>query len=237
MSATDYKEDLLVALPKGRYIDISKNILRALQIVFIPGIYSYKSSTYSLKLFLRKPKDIARLVMNDTFNVGLCSDEWIIEECLSTGTRDKSLAARCEIFPYKLDKIRISLLAPGKGSSRIEIEKFRCVATSYPNIANSFFSLIGSTPKLILVNGSAEALVCGICDGAVDCVETGATAKRHGLNEIACIHQQLGISFIVSQNSATKNKEALDAFLSAAKEIVMVTPNVVSYASRSTGCY
>lgn len=187
---------MLIALPKGRYIDISDKLLSAYNINRQDGLYHYSMQCGSENFYLLKSRDIARLVSEGVFDIGLCPDEWIKEASLSM-TNNMNRIRPLTTQTFQSGGVRISILS--KRGKCTEVRKIKKIATSFPNITRSYFSSMGKKcPDIVTVSGSVEAMAWGICDAVVDCVETGSTANRHRLEEIEILHDNLGLSFLRS---------------------------------------
>jgi ATP phosphoribosyltransferase len=162
-----------IGLPKGRLIGISERALRGL------GIERDSASVYRLRgedvtVWLLKMCDIPRLVEAGDLDIGIAPDEWIEE----AGPSCQRIAS------FDGYTTRVSVLAPGDSPNGIGADGELRVATSFPNVARRF--LASRTPNLgvVEVHGSAEAYPPELADVVVDCVETGGTAREHGLVEV-----------------------------------------------------
>jgi ATP phosphoribosyltransferase len=161
-----------LGLPKGRLLATSERVLDALGLSK-PSPSTYRMVAPGLTVWLLKMRDIPALVAAGALDVGIAPDEWI-EEC---GDGCERLA--------RLDgyRARISLLVPGERSAPLDGAAALRVATEFPNVTRRH--LDGRVAKLdvVEVHGSCEAYPLELADAVVDCVESGATAQRHGLEE------------------------------------------------------
>lgn len=75
---------------------------------------------------------------------------------------------------------RLSLIRPTGESGTI-----RRVASKYPRITGSYLRRLGSTAEVVRLAGNVElACLTGLADAVVDVVETGATLRANGLQEV-----------------------------------------------------
>jgi ATP phosphoribosyltransferase len=162
-----------IGLPKGRLIGISERALRGL------GIERGSASVYRLRgedvtVWLLKMCDIPRLVEAGDLDIGIAPDEWI-EEAGPTCER---------VASFDGYTTRVSVLAPDDHPNGMDGDQGLRVATSFPNVARRFLASRTSNLGVLEVHGSAEAYPPELADVVVDCVETGGTAREHGLVEV-----------------------------------------------------
>ena len=89
-----------------------------------------------------------------------------------------------EILDLGFGKCGFALACP-KGTDFFHGYQSKTVATKYPNVARRFFESKAMDVRIIKIEGSVElAPLLGLADGIVDIVETGATLRENGLEEI-----------------------------------------------------
>lgn len=171
----------VVALPKGRLLSYTHEMLRHLG---IDGVeerrYRYWVDDPPMDIRTVKLRDTARLVGEGVVSLGIAADEWIAES-------DAQVTRIASLGWYRA---RLCVVGPvGQDSWDVLHRKSGClrVATEYPNVTHRYFDRLGVAAKVIAVSGSAEALVPGVADVAVDCVESGRTLKANGLSIIESI--------------------------------------------------
>jgi ATP phosphoribosyltransferase len=165
--------EIRVGLPKGRLLPFSQRVLDQLRLDRDSEL-TYRIVGGGLTVWLLKVCDIPRLVAAGALDVGLAPTEWVEE----TGASCRRLT---ESAGYE---VRVSLLATAGWKGRVrDLERLR-VATEYPNIARRHLAGRADKLSVVEVHGSAEAFPPELADVVMDCVETGATAERHGLVEI-----------------------------------------------------
>ncbi|OSP13864.1 ATP phosphoribosyltransferase [Staphylococcus agnetis] len=90
---------------------------------------------------------------------------------------------------------------------------YQKIATSYPNVATTYFKATGRDVSIIKLSGSIElACVIGMVDAIVDIVQTGNTLKSNGLVEKEHI-QDIQAQLITNRQSFFKVSKEIDAFI------------------------
>jgi ATP phosphoribosyltransferase len=132
----------------------------------------------AITVVLIKHRDIPGLVADGFVHIGVTSLEWVAET-----ERDLQVHQQLDWC-----HTRVSLLVPSARPFAPSASRpLRCV-TEFPNLASKYLPrAVSTTFETRTVSGSTEGLVPRLFDCAIDCVETGATAQRHGLREEAVI--------------------------------------------------
>lgn len=161
-----------LGLPKGRMAAESGRICRALGVTPRAGVLSYQGRAAGLpvSIHLLKAPDVARMLRDGLFDLGLACDEWLME----TGVPPSRRCLEARLYTASV------CLLTGRADGR-PLRCLRSVVTPYPNLARSVLGGIAPGAAIIGVSGSTEALVPGIADACLDVVETGASAARNGL--------------------------------------------------------
>lgn len=152
-----------VGLPKG----VLKNKSRQMA----STICNCKLFDSQLKVFndkymfyFLKHRDIPKFIDTGLLDIGITSDEWIIE----TGKEKFDEILSINWCPTKMSLIVKDINSPIK----------KC-ATEFPNIATQYFK--NTNTEIIKISGSSETLVPEMVDCSIDCVETGKTIKDNNL--------------------------------------------------------
>ncbi len=165
---------LTLGLPKGRFLESSARVLEQLNCNLdgcrrASWVTSVAGAGVVIKLL--KVHDIARLLRLGRLDLGVASDDWIKEmDCPASSLVD---------LAWCLTSIVLALpqRAPTTaGSGRLTI------ATPYPNLARRHLASTSLPCDILPVSGSTEALVPEVCDGIVDCMETGQSLRDNGLH-------------------------------------------------------
>ncbi len=161
---------LRVGLPKGRGLEYTRRACVRLNMEIDERMYRYESPA-GFVLYLLKFGDIARLLAAGTLDLGITGEEWLLE------AEDP-----CEPIPrltsVPIYAARLCLLQPA--GARIPY-RIGLVASPFPRLAARLVADLMPVPEIMSIDGTSEALVPDLADAAVDVVETGETAKRHGL--------------------------------------------------------
>lgn len=165
-------EGVRLGLPKGRLAATTARVLRALGVPQRSPA-TYRIVTDDVTIWLLKMRDIPALVAAGALDMGIASDDWI-EEC----------GGGCDRLA-RLDGCltRISLLMSRRRPVAVDGAERLRVATEFPNVARRHLEGRVANLEVIEVHGSCEAYPLELADAVVDCVETGETARRHGLQE------------------------------------------------------
>src|SRR5690606_32061679 len=173
--APDAPSRLVLALPKGRVLPIALEKLRAtgLAIELASDERALKHASDSVTVMLMRNADVPTYVDLGVADAGVVG-------------RDVLLEARSRLYaPVDLGFgiCRISLIRP-----RGERQPIRRVASKYPNITAEYLAGMGSTAEVVELAGNVElACLSGLADAVIDVVETGATLRANGLEEVDVI--------------------------------------------------
>lgn len=166
---------LVVALPKGRVLPVALERLRraGLEVELSGDERALRHDSGPNTVMVMRNADVPTYVDLGVADAGVVG-------------RDVLLEARSRLYaPVDLGfgVCRISLIRPYGERAPI-----RRVASKYPNVTSEYLSAKGSTAEVVRLAGSVElACVSGLADAVVDVVETGATLKANGLEEVDVI--------------------------------------------------
>lgn len=163
-----------VGLPKGNMLSNSLNIVNNIlksNIDLNTRKLFFKDD--NIEFYLLKHRDIPSLIDNHIIDIGITSEEWVIE---------KQLKNKLKIIKY-LDwcDTRISLINK-KGNVINKNTAIKCI-TEFPFIAQSFFETKKIEHYIYYVSGSSEALIGNDFECCIDCVESGKTLEANELYE------------------------------------------------------
>ena len=122
--------------------------------------------------------DIATFVAKGDVDLGITGEDMVAESDANVTVEIKLGLGCC----------RLAVQAPANKQITMESLAGKRIATSFPNLTRRFFAPYETaTPTEIRrISGSVEvACALGLADGIVDLVETGATMRVAGLEEIA----------------------------------------------------
>ena len=181
-------ERLIMAVPNGRILAEVMPLLRRIGVEPERDFSDpdsrrlrFSTSDSSLDIIRVRSFDAATFVAFGAAQLGVAGNDVLMEFDYS------------EIYaPLDLDigHCRIAVAAPADWVARHDETRpsHIRVATKYPEITRRHFAARGVQAECIKLNGAVElAPRLGLCRHIVDLVQTGATLKANGLQEIECI--------------------------------------------------
>lgn len=180
----ELSEYLTIAIPKGKLFPPSVALLEKV------GFHTEGLSEKSRKLIISndhkkiqfiisKTSDVPTYVEYGAADIGIIGKDVLME----------SKKHVCELLDLGFGKCRLMMAVPkAKKRTRLIDYAHTCVATKFPNIAESFFSHEGMQMEYIKLNGSIElGPLVGLSESIVDIVETGTTLIENDLEEFTHI--------------------------------------------------
>lgn len=188
---------ITVALPKGRLLEdvidyFSKCGLEHYTSVLDPKTRSLYTTIGQVKFIYAKGQDVPVYVEKGSADIGFIGSDIITEN--------------------KFDLLNVSRLPFGKCHFSLcglpDVKEFKTIATSFKNIAFSYFKEQRQQISLIELKGSVElAPLLGMADGIIDIVETGSTLIANGLVEYEKIMDVQACLIANRQTFYTKEEE------------------------------
>jgi ATP phosphoribosyltransferase len=187
-----------------------------------------------VEFFFLRPRDVATYVGAGTLDFGITGKDLLIDS--------KSKAESIMDLGFGQSSFRLAVTADksSKGISGLNGMK---IATSYPNILQSWLDKSSIKAEIVVLDGAVEnAVRLGVADAVADVVDTGTTLKQAGLVII-------GDPILVSQSvllrgSNTKESVETENFIRrvssvlVAREYVMIDYDIeqskVELASKIT---
>ncbi len=162
-----------IGLPKGNIYNKSKNLVREIcKKDFPDGKLTICSEKYSF--YFLKHRDIPRLIAQGFLDYGITSDEWIAESGYNLQRIEKTNWCHTKIAIIGKDRKK-------------HIQNISSCVTEYVNIAKKFKEKNNLNYLIFSISGSSEGLVPDFCETCIDCVESGTTLYRNGLEIIKII--------------------------------------------------
>ena len=170
---------LTLALPKGRLLDPTLQLLSAMGIQGLEADTRrllLADATRDLRFIFLKPADIPTYVEYGAADLGIVGKDVLME----------SAARVLELADLRFGACRFVVAAPRDALER-SLDDYRHlgsleVATKYPRVAEEHFRRRGIQVEIVKVAGSAElAPQVGLADWIVDLVATGATLAANDL--------------------------------------------------------
>jgi ATP phosphoribosyltransferase len=201
---------LVIALCKGRFLDLSLDVLSRASIRFSEDVASsrkliFDSEDGRYRVVLVKPADVPTYVEYGAADVGIAGRDVIMESSadllqpldLNFGHCKIAVAGRKETSDNNDQGLK-----PATTSVR--------VATKYPRITMDYYNARGIPVEIIPLSGSIElAPLIGLADRIVDVVETGRTLKENGLEILEVIAESSARLLINRAGYQTKREEIL----------------------------
>jgi ATP phosphoribosyltransferase len=204
---------LVLALPKGRVLDEVAPLLAAAGIRPDPSLFDdssralrFKTNRHDLDVVRVRSFDVATYVAFGAAQLGIAGSDVIDEFGYSELYAPVDLGiARCRLVVAE----PAALLRndnPGRWS------QVR-VATKYPRRTRRHFAERGVHAECVVLNGAMElAPQLELCDRIVDLVDTGATLRANGLQEVEQI-AEVSARLIVNRSALKLNPAPLGALI------------------------
>ena len=167
---------LRIAIPnKGQLADPTQKLLREAGYLrsHHPRDLVVSDPENDVEFFFLRPRDVATYVGAGTLDFGITGKDLLIDS--------KSTAASIMDLGFGQSSFRLAVTAnkSGKGISGLNGMK---IATSYPNILQSWLDKSSIKAEIVVLDGAVEnAVRLGVADAVADVVDTGTTLKQAGL--------------------------------------------------------
>ena len=195
------KQELVLALPKGRVFDDLLPLLEGTEFAIKDNpkntrkILLNTKSKY-VRVLLIRGWDVPTYVTSGAANLGIVGKDILLE---------KESEEYIELLDLGIGQCRLSLAGKKnllEGSTRMKI------ATKYPKSSIRFMESIGIQSEIIYLHGSQEiAPALNLSDAIIDLVDSGNTLKENGLYEIQVIRE---ISTrLIANKAALKTKSSI----------------------------
>jgi len=228
---------LRIAIPnKGQLADPTQKLLREAGYLrsHHPRDLVVSDPENDVEFFFLRPRDVATYVGAGTLDFGITGKDLLIDS--------KSKAESIMDLGFGQSSFRLAVTAD-KSSKSISGLNGMKIATSYPNILQSWLDKSSIKAEIVVLEGAVEnAVRLGVADAVADVVDTGTTLKQAGLVII-------GDPILVSQSvllrgSNTKDSVETENFIRrvssvlVAREYVMIDYDIeqskVELASKIT---
>jgi ATP phosphoribosyltransferase len=166
---------LTLALPKGRVLQQSLAALgrAGLRLELSPDERSLRHEGEDAFVIEMRNADVPVYVELGVADAGIVGKDVLLE----AGSR------LYEPVDLGFAACRLSLIRPEGETGTV-----RRVASKYPRITASYLRGLGSSAEVVRLTGNVElACLTGLADAVVDVVETGATLRANGLQEVDVI--------------------------------------------------
>jgi ATP phosphoribosyltransferase len=191
--------NIRIAVQKsGRLSDDSLKLFKECGIKFESGGSKLRSisSNFPIEFLFLRDDDIPGYVEDGVADLGVVGLNVLMEN-----TRKVAI-----VKELGFSKCRLSLAIP-RGETYTDLKQFegKSIATSYPNLTNSFLQKNGVKAEMHEISGSVEiAPSIGLAEGICDIVSTGGTLLSNGLKEVATVFESQAVMISNSALSAEK---------------------------------
>lgn len=167
-------DSLTLALPKGRVMEESLNVLRRAGLrLELGGARTLRHEAGDATVIEMRNADVPTYVELGVADAGVVGKDVLLE----TGTNIY------EPVDLGFGACRLSLIRPYGARGPL-----RRVASKYPRLALLYVRSSGSSAEVVELSGNVElACLTGLADAVVDIVETGGTLRANHLEEVEVI--------------------------------------------------
>ncbi len=175
------KDQLTLALPKGRLLDGALELLRNLGVEAIDADSRkliFTDPRRGLRMLLLKPADIPAYVIYGAADLGIAGKDILLEQEPDV----------YEPLDLGFGFCRLVVAEPRELWERDDPAKWSWVrvATKYPRLTEQYFSNRGVQVEIVRLDGSIElAPLVGLAERIVDLVQSGETLRANGRVEVA----------------------------------------------------
>ncbi len=188
----------LAVQKSGRLSEKSLEYIRACGISYSRNKVKLKSSAsnFPLELLFLRDDDIPKYVAGGVADIGIVGENVHAEKQENVEVVERMGFSKC----------RLSLALPNSVAySGIQDFNGLKIATSYPNLLQTFLDERDVNAKIHEISGSVEiAPSIGLADGVCDIVSSGSTLLANGLKEVEVIFRSEAIMIAPPELSDTK---------------------------------
>ena len=214
------KENMIIALPKGRILDELIPMLKHTDICPEDSFFDENSRQLSfatnhrhITIIRVRSFDVATFVAFGAAHIGVAGNDVLMEF---------DYPGIYSPLDLKIGACRMALAAPkalAEDESMWHDSHIR-VATKYVNVTKKFFAERGIQAECIKLNGAIElAPTLGLCRRIVDLVSTGSTLKANGLAEVEKI-ADISSRLIVNRGAFKTMNDKIDPIVQGFAEVV-----------------
>jgi ATP phosphoribosyltransferase len=185
----------------GRLSEDSLNLIRECGISFINSSLKLKTeaTNFPLEILFLRDDDIPGYVADGVADIGIVGENVLVEAGLQ------------ELLTQKLgfSKCRLSIAVPKSVEyNSIDDLDGKNLATSYPNLLQSFLEEKGVKAHIHTISGSVEiAPSIGLADAICDIVSSGSTLISNGLREVERVFKSEAV--LISGRHLSEEKTAI----------------------------
>lgn len=167
---------LRIAIPnKGQLADPTQKLLREAGYLrsHHPRDLVVSDPENDVEFFFLRPRDVATYVGAGTLDFGITGKDLLLDS--------KSIAASIMDLGFGQSSFRLAVTSDKSGKGIAGLNGLK-IATSYPNILQSWLDKSSIKAEIVVLDGAVEnAVRLGVADAVADVVDTGTTLKQAGL--------------------------------------------------------
>lgn len=193
---------LVLALPKGRVMQQSLEVLRAAGLRLDPAAAgrALRYDAGDAVIIEMRNADVPTYVDLGVADAGVVGKDVLLE----SGSR------LVEPVDLGFAACRLSLIRPRGATGTIQR-----VASKYPRLTADYLRRVGSSAEVVKLSGNVElACVSGLADAVVDVVQTGGTLAANDLEEVDVLLRS-SARFVVNRASLKLKHELLRPLIEA----------------------
>ncbi len=196
---------LVVALPKGRVLPDALTALRTagLTLDLAADERALRHDGADATVLVMRNADVPTYVELGVADAGVVGRDVLLEHGSALYAPVDLGFAAC----------RLSLIRPVGATSPV-----RRVASKYPRVAAEYLGRLGSPAEVVELSGNVElACLSGLADAVVDVVQTGATLRANGLEEVDVITES-SARLVVNRAALKLKADVLRPLIAALRE-------------------
>jgi len=197
---------LVLALPKGRVMEQSLQVLRAagLRLDAAVGARALRYDAGDAVIIEMRNADVPTYVELGVADAGVVGKDVLLE----------SGSQLIEPVDLGFAGCRLSLVRPRGARGTIQR-----VASKYPRLTADYLRRVGSGAEVVKLTGNVElACVTGLADAVVDVVQTGATLAANDLEEVDVLLRS-SARFVVNRAALKLKHETLRPVIEALRAL------------------
>jgi ATP phosphoribosyltransferase len=197
---------LVLALPKGRVMEQSLEVLRAagLRLDTAVGARALRYDAGDAVIIEMRNADVPTYVELGVADAGVVGKDVLLE----------SGSQLIEPVDLGFAACRLSLVRPRGARGTIQR-----VASKYPRLTADYLRRVGSGAEVVKLTGNVElACVTGLADAVVDVVQTGATLAANDLEEVDVLLRS-SARFVVNRAALKLKHETLRPVIEALRAL------------------
>jgi len=197
---------LVLALPKGRVMEQSLEVLRAAGLRLDPavGARALRYDAGDAVIIEMRNADVPTYVELGVADAGVVGKDVLLE----------SGSQLVEPVDLGFAACRLSLVRPRGARGTIQR-----VASKYPRLTADYLRRVGSGAEVVKLAGNVElACVTGLADAVVDVVQTGATLAANDLEEVDVVLRS-SARFVVNRAALKLKHETLRPVIEALRAL------------------